>query len=185
MWALARFVRFAYWLNRLVGRAAGWLVLATVLICASVALARYGLNFGRVWMQELYVVTFAVSFMLVAPLAYGDNQHVRVDILARQFPPRRRAWIEIGGAVLFLVPWLLLVLWSSRPFVALSWAVAEPSPQAGGLPGLYLVKAVIPAFACLLLLQGLGVIGRNVILLAGREDILPPDLRSEPAGSVS
>lgn len=181
MWALARFARFTYWISRTVGRAAAWLVLATVLVCASVAFARYGLNFGRVWMQELYVVTFAVSFMLVAPMAYADNEHVRVDILARNWSPRAKALIEIGGVVLFLVPWLLLVIWSSEPFVELSWAVREPSPQAGGLPGLYLVKSVIPLFAVLLLLQGLGVVARCLIVLAGREDILPPGLRSAPA----
>lgn len=185
MWALAGFVRFAFTLNRLVGRTASWLVPATVVICASVAGARYGLSFGRVWMQELYVVTFAVSFMLVAPLAYGDNEHVRVDILARGWSPRTRAWVEIAGVVVFLLPWLGLVLWSSGPFVRLAWAVLEPSPQAGGIVGLFLVKSVIPLFAVLLAVQGLGVIGRNVLVLRGRHDLLPPRLRSDPADKVS
>src|SRR3712207_8883874 len=40
--------------------------------------------------------------------------------------------------------WLALVFWSSLPFVRLSWLVREPSAQPGGLPGLYLVKTVIP-----------------------------------------
>ncbi len=53
-----------------------------------------------------------------------------------------------------------------------SWLVRERSAQPGGLPGLYLLKSLIPAFAGLMLLQALAVIGRNILLLTGREDLL-------------
>ena len=76
--------------------------------------------------------------------------------------------------MVFLVPWLLLILWSSLPFVRLSWRVLEPSAQPGGLPGLFLVKSAIPLFAALMLLQALAVIGRKVIYLAGRDELLRP-----------
>ena len=82
--------------------------------------------------------------------------------------------IEIVGCVLFLVPWLLVLAWASWPFVRLSWLVLEPSPQAGGLPGYYLVKSIIPLFATLMLLQAMAVIGRSILTLAGREHLLPP-----------
>ena len=170
--ALATFVRLVDALNRVIGRSAAWLILATVLICAAVALGRYLLGFGRIWLQELYVVCFAVSFMLVAPLAYQSDQHIRIEVLHQRFGPRARAWIEILGCVLFLIPWLALVAWSSLPFVRLAWLVREPSAQPGGLDGIYLVKAVIPLFALLMLLQALAAIGRRLLLLMGQE--LPP-----------
>lgn len=172
--ALAAFVRAADWLIRLVGRSAAWLILATVLICAGVALGRYLLGFGRIWLQELYVVCFAVCFMLVAPYAYATDSHIRIEILHQRWSERTRAWIEIAGCLVFLLPWLLLVWWASLPFVRLSWLVHEPSAQPGGLPALYLVKTVIPAFAVLMLLQALAMIGRKVLFLAGRADLLPP-----------
>ena len=171
--ALAAFVRFADGLNRLIGSAAAWLILATVLICAGVALSRYLLGFGRIWLQELYVVCFAVSFMLVAPYAYAADAHIRIEILHQRWSPRTRAVVEIVGCVLFLIPWVALVSWSSLPFVRLAWLVREPSAQPGGLPGIYLVKSVIPLFGGLMLLQALAVIGRKVLLLAGRDDLLP------------
>lgn len=180
---LAAFVRFADGLNRLIGRSAAWLILATVLICAGVALGRYLLGFGRIWLQELYVVCFAVSFMLIAPYAYATDTHIRIEILHQRLSPRARAWVEIAGCVLFLVPWVLLVLWSSLPFVRLSWLVREPSAQPGGLPGIYLVKAVIPLFAGLMLVQALAAIGRRLLLLAGRADLLPAP--ADAAGPVA
>jgi TRAP-type mannitol/chloroaromatic compound transport system permease small subunit len=180
MTALAAFVRLADGLNRLIGRGAAWLILATVLVCAGVALSRYLLGFGRIWLQELYVVCFAVSFMLIAAYAYQTDAHIRIEVLHQRWSPRVRAWVEIAGCVLFLIPWLALVFWSSLPFVRLSWLVREPSAQPGGLPGLYLVKTVIPVFAGLMLLQALAVVGRKVLFLAGRDDLLPSSSEEPP-----
>ena len=103
------------------------------MICAGVALSRYLLGFGRIWLQELYVVCFAVSFMLIAAYAYQTDAHIRIEVLHQRWSPRARAWVEIAGCVLFLVPWLALVFWSSLPFVRLSWLVREPSAQPGGI----------------------------------------------------
>lgn len=175
MEAIAGFVRVVYAVTRVIGRIAAWLILATVLICAFVALARYFFSFGRIWIQELYIVAFALSFMLIAAYAYQTNAHVRVDIFSRKWPPERQALVELLGAIVFMIPWLLLVLWSSWPFVKLSWQVLEPSSQAGGLSGIYLVKSVIPFFAVLMLLQALAAIGRSVLIMNGRTDLLPAE----------
>lgn len=180
MRALVGFVRLVDGLNRAVGRLAGWLLFGSVFICAFVAIARYGFAFGRIWLQELYVVLFGVGFMLAAGWTYARDAHVRVDIFWRRWSARTRARIELLGVLLFLIPWLLVLLWSSRGFVALAWSVREPSPQAGGLPGLYLVKTVIPLAALLLLLQGLAALARSLLELAGRTDLLPP-----PAGGAA
>ncbi|MCS6878011.1 MAG: TRAP transporter small permease subunit [Geminicoccaceae bacterium] len=167
---LAAFVRAVDRLNRGVGVLASAMVPLAVGLCAAVALLRYGLGFGRVWMQELYVVLAGVSFMLVLSRVHGEDGHVRVDIFWRRWPERRRDLVELAGNLLFVVPWTLVLLWSSRGFVALSWSVLEPSAQAGGLPGLFLVKSVIPLAAVLLLLQALAGAVRAGFRLAGRPD---------------
>ncbi len=174
---LAGLVRHIERFNRAIGEVAAWLVLAVVLVCAAVALLRYGLGFGRIWLQELYVVLFGVSFLLMAPRAYAEDAHIRIDILSERFSRRTRALAELLGCALFLVPWLLVVAWSSWPFVRLSWLVREPSPQSGGLPGLYLVKAAIPLFAVLMLLQAVAAMARSLLVLLSREDLLPPPRR--------
>ena len=171
--ALASFVRLVEAITRAVGEAAAWLVLVVVGVCALVAVARYGFGFGRIWLQELYVVAFGVSFMLMAAQAYAEDAHIRIDILSRRWSPRTRAAVELAGGALFLLPWLAVVAWSAWPFVRLSWQVREPSAQAGGLPALYLVKGTIPVFAALLALQGLAAMARALLVLLGREDLLP------------
>jgi TRAP-type mannitol/chloroaromatic compound transport system permease small subunit len=167
MRGLTRLVRVIEALSRAAGTLAASLILVTVFTCAAVAILRYGMGFGRIWLQELYVVAFGVGFMLMAARTYAENDHIRIDILSRRWSPRTRAWIELLGCLLLLLPWLGVLAWASWPFVRLAWLVREPSPQAGGLPGFYLVKSVIPLFALLLGLQALATIGRSILTLAG------------------
>jgi TRAP-type mannitol/chloroaromatic compound transport system permease small subunit len=69
--------------------------------------------------------------------------------------PRLRDWIDFYGVLLLQFPFLLLVLWSALPFVADSFAVAERSGSAGGLPFRWLMKSMLPiSFALLLLATG-------------------------------
>jgi TRAP-type mannitol/chloroaromatic compound transport system permease small subunit len=177
--ALARFVRAVDRLNRLAGIIGALLIPAAVALCAAVALLRYGAGFGRVWMQELYVVLAGVSFMVLAARVHGEDGHVRVDIFSRRWSERRRDLLELVGNLLFLLPWTLVVIWSSWGFVRLSWSVFEPSAQAGGLPGLFLVKSVIPLAAALLALQALANAARALLSLRG----LPDPLAADRAGS--
>lgn len=176
---LARFVRAVDRLNRAVGVGGAVLVPAAVLLCAAVALLRYGAGFGRIWMQELYVVLSGVSFMVLAARVHGEDGHVRVDIFCRRWSERRRDLLELVGNLFFLLPWTLVVLWSSWGFVRLSWSVFEPSAQAGGLPGLFLVKSVIPLAAALLALQALANAARALLRLRG----LPDPLAAERTAS--
>lgn len=177
MEALGQAVRFVYAINRVIGTAASWLILVSVVVCAFVAIARYFFGFGQIWIQEVYVVAFGVSFMLVAAYAYARDQHVRVDILKQRWSPKTQAAVEILCVCLFLLPWMALVAWASMPFVNMAWSVREGSPQAGGLQGYYLVKTVILAFAALMALQGLGKIGVGLLILNDRLDLLPKEER--------
>jgi TRAP-type mannitol/chloroaromatic compound transport system permease small subunit len=177
MSGLAIFVRAVDWLNEQVGRVVSWLTLLTVLICASVVLLRYGLSEGFVWMQELYVWAGGAIFMLGAGYTLLHNGHVRVDIFYVRASPKGRAWIDLLGTLVFLLPWLVLVAVMAWPYVRASWMISEASAQTGGMPGQFIFKGVLLAFCVLLGLQGLAMAARSILVLAGREDALPPEPR--------
>ncbi len=172
MRALESFVRGVDWLNERVGRATAWLTLATVLICAAVVLLRYAFNVGYIWLQELYVWTYATVFMVGAGYTLLHGGHVRVDIFYAPASPRRKAWIDLLGTVGFLLPWLALIGVSSWSYVTTSWALSEASPQSDGMPAIYLLKSVLLIFVVLLGLQALAIVVRSVLVLSGRES--PP-----------
>ncbi|ACI98879.1 TRAP transporter small permease subunit [Rhodospirillum centenum] len=154
-------------LNRMLGEALSWLTLGTVLVCFAVVVLRYGFGIGFVWMQELYVWQHALVFMLGAGYTLLHNGHVRVDVFYGRAGGRRRAWIDITGTLVFLLPWLAVLAWESAPFIGQSWTIREASQQTGGLPGYFLLKSAVWAFCLLLGLQGVALIARRALYLAG------------------
>ena len=135
-----------------VGRAISyvWLVLLAVIVIN--VLMRYALNQGRIEMEELQWHLYSVGFLLGLGYAYQADAHIRVDVLHEHFSYRAKAWIELYGIVLLLLPFIALILIYSVPFVASSYALAEVSASPGGLPLRWLIKATLPLGFSLLLL---------------------------------
>ncbi|RME33591.1 MAG: TRAP transporter small permease subunit [Gammaproteobacteria bacterium] len=154
-------------LSETVGRLVSWLVLLLVLLIGYDVVMRYLFQQGSVALQELEWHLFSLIFLLGAAYTQKHDGHVRVDILYRSHlvSPRGRVWIDLAGTLLLLLPFCLLVIWSSWPFVESAWEHGEGSPDPGGLPLRWLIKAAIPAGFVLLLLQGVADALRNLVRL--------------------
>ncbi len=144
-------------LNEWVGRLTAWLTLAMVIVTFVVVVMRYLFDLGSIALQESITFMHAMVFMLGAAYTLRHEGHVRVDIFYRRFGERGRAWVDLLGVLLLLIPVTLFITWVSWEYVASSWALREGSREAGGLPGVYLLKSVIPLMALLLLLQGVAM----------------------------
>ena len=166
---LARVVAGIDWVNRYVGRVVAWLTLATVIICGAVVVLRYAAGVGHVWMQELYVWTHAMTFLLAAGFAYLLNAHVRVDIVYAKLSRRGKAWVDLFGVIFLLMPWLALLAWTAWTYVSYSWQTSEISVQSNGMPAMYVLKSTLLGFVILVGLQGLAWMGRSILVLGGRE----------------
>jgi len=142
-------------LTRLVGRAVAWLALAIVLLQFALVVARYGFVAGSVKLTEAVIYGQAALIMLACAWTLGAGGHVRVDVFYAHASPRARALIDLLGSLLLLLPFALLLLYLSVPYAARSWAILERSQDIAGLPFVYLLKTLIPAFAALMALQGL------------------------------
>lgn len=142
-------------LSELAGRLAALMAVALVALVFGLVVARYGLGIGSVAAQEAVLWLHAAIFLLGLAYALRHGAHVRVDVFSQRCPPRLRAWIEVAAGVLLLLPLCVFMLAMSWDYVAASWAAGEGSRDPGGLPGWYLVKALLPLSAVLLLLQGL------------------------------
>lgn len=152
------------------GRCIAWLLLAMVLITVVVVVLRYALDRGAIVLQESVMYLHALTFMLGIPFALKADAHVRVDLVYGRLGPASRAAIDLAGHLLFLVPVALAILFYSRHYVAGAWRIMEGSPEVGGLPGVFLLKTLIPVMATLLLLQGTAEILRCIMILRGHRD---------------
>lgn len=180
--ALASIIRGVNGLNKVLGQVFSWLTLGIVLICFLVVVLRYLFSIGFVWMQDLYVWMNAVMFTGIAGFTLFRNGHVRVDIFYRQASLRFKAWVDLIGFFIFMLPFGGVILFWSWGFVERSWKYWEGSRNIGGMPGLYVVKSFIVIFAVVILLQGLSMALRSILVLANREDLLPEDARYGEGG---
>ena len=154
-------------INEWTGRLVSWLTLVMVIVTFTVVVMRYLFDQGSIALQESITVMHAMIFMLGAAYTLRHKGHVRVDIFYRRFGARGRAWVDLLGVLLLLIPVTLFIAWISWEYVASSWAIHEGSREAGGLPGVYLLKSVIPLVALLLLLQGVSMGWRAYCVLRG------------------
>jgi TRAP-type mannitol/chloroaromatic compound transport system permease small subunit len=141
-------------LNAAIGRTVAWLCLLVVLVQFTVVVMRYAFGLGSIWLTETIIYGHATLFMLAAAWTLREGGHVRVDIFYADAGPRRRALIDLCGALFLLLPFMLVLLYFALPYVARSWAILETSRETSGLPWVYLLKTLIPAFAVLMALQG-------------------------------
>ncbi len=154
--------------NEGIGRAISWLTLAMVLITFVVVVLRYFFSIGWIAMQETVTYLHACVFMLGAAYTLRADAHVRVDIFYQKFSQHGRDWVDLLGTLLLLFPVSLFIAWVSVDYVWVSWRVLEGSPESGGLPGVFLLKTLIPLFAILLILQGTVIVFKKAAALRGR-----------------
>ncbi len=164
-------------LSERVGRIVIWLVLIATLISAGNALARYALGESSNAWLEIQWYLFGAMFLLAAGYTLKHNGHVRIDIFYNRFGPRGRAWIDLTGGLLFLLPMAMLLVWLSWPMFFEAWQTQEHSPDAGGLLR-WPVKLLLPLGFALLALQGVAEIIKRIGVISGHL-VLPQEAPEE------
>ncbi len=173
MRALSVIIRGICRLNWMLGQLFSWLSLGIVLVCFTVVVLRYVFAIGHVWMQDLFVWMSGVMFMGIAGYTLMVGQHVRVDVFYRPASLRRKALVDLIGSIVFVAPFVTVLVIYALPFVERSWRFMEGSSNFGGMPGLYIVKSFILVFAVVIALQAVAMALRSVLILTGREDLVP------------
>jgi len=158
------------------GKALAWLVLVMMLVQFLIVVLRYLFNFNSIPMQESVMYMHAALFLLAAAYTFKHDGHVRVDIFYRGFSPRTQAWVDLLGTLLLLLPFMVFVIVTSLGYVGQSWAILEGSPDNDDIPGVFLLKTLIPAFAVLMIVQGVAEIIRKALIITGR---IPPQAEQD------
>ncbi len=137
------------------GQTLRWLPLAMALGTVVVVALRYVLQEGSIALQEAVIYAHVVTVLLGIAYTLREDGHVRVDLFYTQYSRRAARRVNLLGHWLFLIPVSLMLIWVCVPYAQQSWRVFEGSSEVGGLPGLFLLKTLLPTSAVYLLLQGI------------------------------
>jgi TRAP-type mannitol/chloroaromatic compound transport system permease small subunit len=150
----------------LVGECVSWIALAIVVLMATNVLLRYLFSMGSVWAQELEWHLLVPLILFGASYALRHGEHVRVDIVYGRFSARTKAAVDLASALLAIAISALFI-WFSLHYVQQSYVIDEGSPDPGGIPHRYLLKALIPVGFALLLVQSVAVALGSIERLRG------------------
>lgn len=147
------------------GRLTSWLVLVLVLLVSYDVTMRYLFQSGSIAIQEMEWHLFSLIFLLGAAYTFKHDEHVRLDLVyqSRIMNDYRRAWVNLLGGLIFLIPFCILVITSSWPFVQSAYIHGEISADPGGLQYRWLIKSAIPLAFVLLALQGVSSVVKSLL----------------------
>ena len=145
-----------------IGDTCSWLSFMLVILISLDVFLRYVFNFSSASLYELEWHIFAVIFMIGSSLTLQKDEHVRVDVFYNKFSDKGKNIINLIGNIIFLLPFSLVIFYTSIPFVEDSFRVLESSPDPGGLPFRFFIKSIIPISFLLLALQGILNVYKNL-----------------------
>lgn len=158
-------------LNEGVGRCVAVVSAGLVVVVFSDVVMRYLFNTSFVFIQELEWHLFGFIFLMGAGYTLLHDGHVRVDIVYQRLTPKGRAWVNLIGVIVFLLPGCLMIIITSLKFVFSSWAILEGSPNPGGMPFRFLIKGTITVGFALLVLQGVSLGVHSFLKVIGKEPL--------------
>ncbi len=153
-------------LNRWVGRATIWLILASVLISAGNAAIRKAFDVSsNAWLEAQWYL-YGAAFLSAAGYVLMVDEHVRIDAIAQRFSTRLRTWIDIVALILFILPFCILMVDLGGAYFWRALVMGERSFNADGLIR-WPVRLFIPLGFALLALQAVSELIKRIDFLRG------------------
>ncbi len=156
-------------INEFIGKWISWAILISILVSSGNAVIRKTFNTSSNAWLELQWYLFGAAFLLAAAYTLKQNEHIRIDIVYGMFSRRVQHWIDLFGHVLFLMPFVVLMIFYFIPYVSLSLRSGEMSTNSGGLI-LWPAKSLLLIGFLLLGFQGISEIIKKIAVMTGRMD---------------
>ena len=171
-----------------VGRWGSWLVIPLVVITGIDVIARklvWRTSDGdiagvQIWltrhvsklfestlMQEMEWHFHTALFVLVLGYGYIYNTHVRVDLIREKLHFRKKAWMELLGVSLFMIPFTVTVIWFALDYAFSSYQLGEVSASTVGLTHRWVIKTIMVFGLIVAALAGVAVLLQIVLVLWG------------------
>jgi TRAP-type mannitol/chloroaromatic compound transport system permease small subunit len=151
-----RLVRSIDAVSTAAGWLAGWFIVPMTVAVSYEVIARYAFNAPTKWSYEAGYMLYGAQFMLAAAYTLLRGGHIRTDVFYERWSPKTRATIDAICYVLFFFPGMACILYAGAVEARYAWEIGERTGLriiSVGMP-MYVLKAVIPVTAGLLLLQG-------------------------------
>ena len=147
------------------GKIGAWCAIPLIAIIIFDIVSRRFFVLGSTKLQEMEWHLHAALFLLALGYGYLKNSHVRIEIIRERFSIKTKAWLEVIGVLLFVLPYTGLVIYFGMNFVSRSFVSGEVSAAMTGLSHRWIIKSFIQLGMSFLWLAGIAVLLRNIAYL--------------------
>jgi len=140
---------------------------------------RYFFRSGSIAMQEMEWHLFSVIILLGISYTLKEDAHVRVDLIYDRLTEKKKARINMVGAILFILPVALLIGIESIPYVVEAYNSNEQSGDPGGLTNRWIVKSLIPMSFFFLIITTIGFFIKNLNVYKGNHPTSQGHIKNE------
>lgn len=167
---MQKLINFLDTVGEKIGVAVSWAAALLAIVIGFDVIIRYVFKFTYVWMIEIEIYLFGIMFLLASGYTFKYEKHVRVDVFYAKLSKKKKAWIDLLGGALLLIPWCYVVIVSSWYYGLSSFMMGEGSPQPGGLPALYVLKFCITLGFVFLCLQAVSQMLKSIQVIFNRDN---------------
>ena len=162
---MRKIINFINNITEKTGSLVSWVSVLMVVVISLDVIIRYLFKFTFIWIVELEIYLFGFLFLFGSGYTLKHGKHVRVDVFYSKLSEKGKAWIDLLGGLLYLVPWCYITIMGSWKYAYSSFLIGESSAQPGGLPALYILKFAITIGFFFLLLQGSSNILNSIYII--------------------
>jgi TRAP-type mannitol/chloroaromatic compound transport system permease small subunit len=123
--------------------------------------------FESTMMQEMEWHLHTALFVLVLGYGYIHNSHVRVDLIREKLSFRKKAWIELFGLTLLMIPFTLTLIWFAIGYASSSYQIGEVSASTVGLSHRWIIKSILVIGLIVAAIAGIAILLQIILVLWG------------------
>jgi TRAP-type mannitol/chloroaromatic compound transport system permease small subunit len=147
------------------GKIARWFCVALVLVLVYEVTARYVFTAPTIWAHDMTTMLLCTTVVLGWAYTHRRQGHVRVDVFYMHLSPRRKAIVDVFGALIFLFPLIILLAKTAGSHMMFTWSIGERLLMSYWYPPAGPIRTVVLLGLSLFGLQAISQFTRDLYLL--------------------
>jgi len=159
-------------ISELLGQLAQFSLISLIIVLCYEVISRYVFNNPTIWALETSEMLLCTTTVLGFTYTYLYDEHVRVDILYSKLSRRGQAWVNVIMSIIFLFPFLFVLIFSAIERVLVSLKTGERLVESSWLPPAFPIRLILLIGFIFFALQSISKFAQELYFLVRNEELL-------------
>ena len=171
MSSLKRVIKTIDSISELSGSIGKWFALLLVLAGTYETVSRHFFNAPTIWAYDTLCMSGGALYLLGASYDYLHDAHTRVDLFFNMLSPRKRAFMNVIGSLIFFFPLTIIMFKLAFTWAVRAWKIKEVFFNSFWYPPAGPYRTIFAIGLFLLILQGVANFIRDFYFMVRGETL--------------